>query len=447
MVFSSQGHGLVYCPHTPNYFPRLFRFNPKHHPGPRPGFLLYSVALEFSLYIIYTEAMEHTNDLYASPGLSRQLYTVDQSDEQRIRAELAKRTDAEAARINRYLAMADLSRTPGSPLYDIIERVKKIPIMEHFDQIDIPEIVPADISFDLFDFAPNHPARSPSDTYYADEKNILRTHDTVMWYYYLNRPEIKEKIAAGKPLGVLCYGKVYRKDEIDRRHMNIFHQMGGLYLMPDSAGILKIDELKRVLADIVQSTFGPDVKYRFLDDTFPYTDPSLQIEVDINGQWIEIMGGGMPKKSVLEKMGLTGYNGWAFGFGLERLAIISMELPDIRLLWSTDERVKKQLRLGQKFVEVSKYPPIIRDISFIVKNDFAPNNYFDLVRDIVGDLAEEVEFIDKYENAAKFGEGNISYAYRITYRSLDRTLTDAEVNTLHQKLEQATRDVCGATIR
>ena len=122
---------------------------------------------------------------------------------------------------------------------------------------------------------------------------------------------------------------------------------------------------------IVKALFGDAVKYRFLDDIFPYTDPSLQIEVDVNGQWIEILGGGMPKPSVMKKLGLEGYHGWAFGFGLERLAIISMELPDIRLLWSTDERVKKQLHMGNKFVEVSKYPPVIRDISFIrAKNIF-----------------------------------------------------------------------------
>jgi phenylalanyl-tRNA synthetase alpha chain len=159
------------------------------------------------------------------------------------------------------------------------------------------------------------------------------------------------------------------------------------------------------------------------------------------------MGGGMPKKSVLKKMGLEGYNGWAFGFGLERLAIIGMELPDIRLLWSTDERVVKQLKLGQKFVEVSKYPPVVRDISFIVDDTFTPNNYFDLVRDVVGDLAEEMALIDTYANEAKFGTGKASFAYRITYRSLDRTLTSSEVDELHKKLEDSTKNTYGAIIR
>jgi phenylalanyl-tRNA synthetase alpha chain len=155
----------------------------------------------------------------------------------------------------------------------------------------------------------------------------------------------------------------------------------------------------------------------------------------------------MPKASVLAKMGVEGYHGWAFGFGIERLAITSMALPDIRLLWSSDERVKKQLKLGTTFVEVSKYPPVVRDISFVVENTFVPNDYFDLVRDVLGDLAEQVEQVDKYENEAKLGAGKVSYAYRITYRSLDRTLTNDEVNALHKELEAATTKNYGAVIR
>ncbi len=274
--------------------------------------------------------------MYGASRLQRTVYTVPLDDQKRLMQQLESRDDAEANRIKRYLSMPDLSRTPGNPLYEIAERVLGLPVLNNFDNIIIPEIVPASVSFDLFNFAPDHPARSTSDTYYVDEKNILRTHDTVMWYYYLTLPEIKKKIAERKPLGVCCYGKVYRKDEIDRHHMNVFHQMGGLYLQPDSEGMLDIDELKNVLGKIVQGIFGENTKFRFNVDTFPYTDPSLEVEVEINGQWIEILGGGMPRKSVLENFGLTGYNGWAYGFGLERLAIISMELPDIRLLWSED---------------------------------------------------------------------------------------------------------------
>lgn len=379
---------------------------------------------------------------------------IARAEEKRLRAELEQRTDVDAERMKRYLAMPDLSRTSGSPLREIVERVKALPIFKDFDDIEIPEIVPASISFDLFDFPADHPARSSSDTYYVDTENILRTHDTVFWYYYLNQPEIKERIARGESMGALCYGKVYRKDEIDRRHMNIFHQMGGWFLTPESEP-LDIEDLKHALSQVVKSVFGEDTKFRFNPDTFPYTDPSLEVEVGVSGaaaqaagsEWIEILGGGMPKASVLKKMGVTGYHGWAFGFGLERLAIIGTEVPDIRLFWSEDERVKKQLRLGHTFVEVSKYPPVIRDISFVVGKDFVPNNYFDLVRDVVGDMAEQMTLVDTYENEGKLGAGKVSYAYRITYRSIDRTLTNDEVNALHAKLEAATVKNFNATIR
>lgn len=371
---------------------------------------------------------------------------IPRPEEERLRKEIESRTDFEAARIRRYLSMPDLSRTPSSPLSEIVRRVSAVPALKGFDVINIPEIVPTDILFDLFDFPANHPARSKSDTYYVDERNVLRTHDTVFWYYYLQDPRVRARIANGESLGTICYGKVYRKDEIDRHHMNVFHQFGAWYLQPDSKGTVTLDDLKKVLSEIVKTVFGA-VDYRFPDETFPYTDPSTEVEVNISGEWIEILGSGIPKKSVLSKMGLEGYNGWAFGFGLERLAIISMKLPDIRLLWSEDERIKKQLVLGHEFVAVSKYPPVLRDISFIVAKGFVPNNYFDLVREVTGDLVEEVALIDTYENAEKIGEGKVSYAYRITYRSVERTLTNEEVNLLHKKLERATASAYGANIR
>jgi phenylalanyl-tRNA synthetase alpha chain len=210
---------------------------------------------------------------------------------------------------------------------------------------------------------------------------------------------------------------------------------------------MPLDALKKVLSEIVENLFGKSVEYRFLDDTFPYTDPSLQVEVKIGERWIEILGGGMPKKSVLKNFGIEGYNGWAFGFGLERLGIISMDLPDIRLFWSTDERVKKQLKLGTKFKEVSKFPPITRDISFVVPKSFVPNNYFDLIRDIGGDLVEEVSLLDKYENDKKFGADKMSYTYRIVYRSIERTLKTEEIDPLQSKVIEETKKQFAAAIR
>jgi phenylalanyl-tRNA synthetase alpha chain len=270
-----------------------------------------------------------------------------------------------------------------------------------------------------------------------------------MWYYYLMQDAIKEKIKNGEAVGSLSWGKVYRKDEVDRFHMNVFHQIDGWYLIPKSKKVITLEDLQNVLVEIAQAVFGKGVKYRFNDETFPFTDPSTEMEIELDGKWVEILGSGIVKGTVLKNLGVDPdiYNGWAFGFGLERLAITSMELPDIRLLWSNDERVTKQLKLGQKYKEVSKFPAIVRDISFVVDKTFIPNDYFDLIREIGGDMVEEVELIDKYENAEKFGEGKISYAFRTTYRDLSRTLTNAEVNNIHKKIEDKTISDFNASIR
>ncbi|MBI2036793.1 MAG: hypothetical protein HYT14_00320 [Candidatus Liptonbacteria bacterium] len=375
--------------------------------------------------------------------------TVRSEQEEALRAELEKKRDPESARIKRFLAMPDLSRTTGSPIHELAERIARLKDFADFDVIQVPEIVPADVSFDLFDFPRDHPARSRSDTYYLDENHILRTHTTVMWYYWLQQAAVKEKIEKGEGVGALSYGKVYRKDEIDRHHMNVFHQMDGWYLRRKEEKVITTEDLQNVLIEIARAVFGKDVKYRFNEDKFPYTDPSLEMEIEKDGKWIEVLGSGVVKGSVLKNLGVDPerYNGWAFGFGLERLAIISMALPDIRLLWSGDERVKRQLTLGNAYKEVSKYPPIVRDISFLVDNDFVPNNYFDLIRDIGGDLVEEVSLLDKYENAEKFGIGKTSYTYRIVYRSNERTLVSDEVAPLEEKIVEETAKQFGAEIR
>lgn len=378
---------------------------------------------------------------------------IDRPEEKKAQSVLAGRTDPEAMRMKRFLAMPDLSRTPDSPLYQIVQKALQSKSLEGLDIIKIPEIVPAHITFDLFNMPAGHPARSKSDTYYVDEENILRTHDTVFWYYYLTLPEIQKKIQNKETFGAICYGKVYRKDEIDNRHMNVFHQFGGALFAPmegsdkTAIGLQWQEELKRVLTDISHNLFGSEVKNRFNTDTFPYTDPSMEMEIEKDGKWLEMLGCGVPRESVLKNFGVENYTGWAFGFGLERLAMVGMELPDIRLLWSTDPRVKKQLVLGQKYKEVSKFPSITRDISFIVAKTFVPNNYFDLIRDIVGDLAEEVTLLDKFENDAKFGADKMSYTYRIVYRSLERTLKTEEIDPLQNKIVEETKKQFGAEIR
>jgi len=369
--------------------------------------------------------------------------------EEKIIKALQKRHDPEAERLKRFFAMPDLTRTSDSPLAELAKRIVNLPRFTEFKNLKVPEIIPYDISFDLFNFPPDHPARNPSDTYFVDKNHVLRTHTTVMWYYHLNLPEVKNKIKKGEPVGALSYGKVYRKDEIDRQHMNIFHQMDGWYLCRRKDRIITIDDLQDVLVEIAQAIFGKNIKYRFNIDQFPYTDPSIEMEVQVSKRWIEILGAGVVSKKVLKNLGVNPkeYNGWAFGFGLERLAIISMDLPDIRLLWSQDERVKRRLKLGNKYKEVSKFPPITRDISFIVRKDFIPNDYFDLIRELGGDLVEEVRLLDKYSNSKKFGPDKLSYTYRIIYRSNDRTLLSDEVDKIQEKIYSRTAKQFNAKLR
>src|SRR6185295_11871946 len=104
---------------------------------------------------------------------------IPRNEEERLLRELEGRGDVEAARIKRYLAMPDLSRTSGSPVNELVTRITSIPDYKNFDVIEVPEIMSTEVAFDLFDFPADHPARNKSDTYYADESHILRTQTTV----------------------------------------------------------------------------------------------------------------------------------------------------------------------------------------------------------------------------------------------------------------------------
>src|SRR3989338_7436994 len=143
---------------------------------------------------------------------------IESPEEEKLRKGLEDKNDSESVRIRRFLSMPDLSRTEGSPLKEMVMQILAIPDFKDFSVLKVPEIVSAKESFDPFNFPANHPARSHSDTYYVNNDYILRTHTTVMWAYHLALQQVKEKMAKGEPVGALCHGKVYRKDEIDRRH-------------------------------------------------------------------------------------------------------------------------------------------------------------------------------------------------------------------------------------
>ena len=201
--------------------------------------------------------------------------------------------------------------------------------------------------------------------------------------------------------------------------------------------------------ELAKGIFGFDVEWKFIPDKFPYTTESLEMDIKFNGEWMEVNGAGLVHPQCLKNFNLDPeiYNGWAFGFG-DRLAMIKMGIPDIRILWSDNPRITNQFKdINSKYKEISKYPKISRDISFIIDKNINLNNYYEIVRDFAEDLIEEVKLLDEYENETKFGKDKKSYTFRIIYRSFERTLTNEEINKIQEKIREKTAKDLNAVLR
>ncbi len=382
--------------------------------------------------------------------MSGHLIAYEDFEEEKILLELGKRSDFDALRLKRLLSLPDLTRRANSPIKFLIDKILTLTDFQNFDIVKTPETITVKNSFDVFNFPADHPGRQPTDTFFIAPQRVLRTHTTSMWLYYLEDPEIRKKLEERGWLGELCYGKVYRKDEIDAKHFPVFHQIDGLYIAKIGKEKITLKTLESVLASIVRGIFGPKVEFRFLKDDFPFTNPSTQVEIKWGSDWYEVVGAGIVHTEVLKNFNLDPavYNGWAFGFGLERLAMIKNKIPDIRIFWSEDKRIVGQFTSGDSiYKEVSKYPAVIRDISFMAAKDIALNRFYEIVRHFAGELVEEVKLTDQYEDEAKFGKNKKSYTFRIIYRSPERTLTNAEINEIHKQIEELVKKELGAVIR
>lgn len=208
------------------------------------------------------------------------------------------------------------------------------------------------------------------------------------------------------------------------------------------------------------------LQVRWIDAYFPFTSPSWELEVFWQGEWLELLGCGIVKQELLEKAGCGDKIGWAWGIGIERLAMLLFGISDIRLFWSQDERFLNQFKEGRinKYEPFSKYPECYKDVAFWInaapaaatpvadtnsKGDvasaaggdarkaspaesqpaaFHENDVMEIVRDTAGNLAENVKLVDEFVHPTS---GRKSLCYRIVYRSLERTLTNEEVNRIH----------------
>lgn len=204
---------------------------------------------------------------------------------------------------------------------------------------------------------------------------------------------------------------------------------------PDSAVVREfvMADLKRQLDGLVRVLFG-DAERRWVDAYFPFTDPSLELEVRYQDRWLEVLGCGMIQQRILANAGRADARGWAFGLGLERLAMVLFQIPDIRLFWSQDARFASQFAAGriQPFQPYSKYPACWKDLSFwLPPADFHENDLFSDVRAVAGDLVESVALHSEFVHPKT---KRTSRCYRILYRSMDRTVTNEEIDRLQAAL-------------
>ncbi|GJQ09399.1 hypothetical protein GpartN1_g1190.t1 [Galdieria partita] len=292
---------------------------------------------------------------------------------------------------------------------------------------DLPQLVSTTDCFDDLLVEWNHPSRRYTDTYYWDESHVLRTHMTA---------HDTTLLRAGKKAFVLT-GDVYRRDSIDKSHYPVFHQVDAVRIFDRNTSQNEhklIADLKSTLESLAKNIFQREVQIRWVDGEFPFTYPSFEMEVFWNGNWLELLGCGLLKRGVLDA-GQVDKNskGWAFGLGLERLAMVLFEIPDIRLFWSKDERFLQQFRDGKitKFKPYSKYPSCYKDITFWLSEKFHENAFYELVRTVAGDTVEEVALLDEFHRNNK-----TSHCYRIVYRSMDRSLTNDEVDEIQDKIRE-----------
>lgn len=292
-----------------------------------------------------------------------------------------------------------------------------------FDIFDtLNPIVSVEDNFDKLLIDKEHPARATSDTYYIDKKSVLRTHTSAHQNELLSKGYTK----------FLVTGDVYRKDDIDNSHYPVFHQMEGVCIVEDNQDAK--EELLKKLEGLVNHLF-PGCEYRVNDDYFPFTNPSFEIEVKFNDEWLEILGGGVIQPSILNNCGISNKTAWAFGLGLERLAMILFKIPDIRYFWTKDERFHNQFKHDNitEFVEYSKYPPCLKDISFWLNDEYNYNNFCEIVRECGGDIVENIKLIDEFTNKKT---EKTSHCYRISYRSNDRCLTNEEIDRIQNEVRE-----------
>lgn len=235
------------------------------------------------------------------------------------------------------------------PLSIVLEDLIDIFRSMGFDVVDGPEVETEHYCFEALNVPKDHPARDMQDTFYLAEDLLLRTQTSAA--------QIRTMENRKPPIRIICPGRVFRADEVDATHSPVFHQVEGLVV---DKGITLCD-LKGVLEQFAHEIYGPDTKVRFRPSFFPFTEPSVEVDVSCSAcggtgcrvckgaGWIEILGAGMVHPRVLAGCGIDPeeYSGFAFGIGLDRLTTTRYKISDIRLLFENDQRFLSQFGGGK----------------------------------------------------------------------------------------------------
>ena len=232
------------------------------------------------------------------------------------------------------------------PMYNVLDQIKEIFIGMGFEIVDGPEVELADYNFTKLNIDEGHPSREWTDTFYFTEDSsiLLRTQTSPMQIHAMETREL--------PIRIIAPGRVYRKDEVDATHSPMFHQIEGMVI---DKGVTMSD-LKATLNLVVEKIYGKGTVTRFRPHHFPFTEPSCEMDIQCHkcggkgcptckGEgWIEVLGAAMVHPKVLAGCGIDPdvYSGWAFGMGLERLAMGEYKITDLRLIFENDVRFLEQ---------------------------------------------------------------------------------------------------------
>ncbi len=283
-----------------------------------------------------------------------------------VRAAIEEKLEQRKAQINASVLEAKLAAEaldvtiPGAevamghehPMNKVLQEIKDLFVSMGYQIVDGPEIELADYNFTKLNIEEGHPSRDRSDTFYFtdDDTVLLRTQTSPM--------QIRVMENAKPPICILAPGRVYRKDEADATHSPMFHQIEGLVV----ARNITMGDLKGALVTLMKRLYGEDAVMRFRPHHFPFTEPSCEMDMqchkchgtgEVNGQtcstchgegWIELLGAGMVHPAVLEGCGIdpNEYSGFAFGMGLERMAMRRTRINDLRLIFENDVRFLNQ---------------------------------------------------------------------------------------------------------